>query len=547
MSQKPTYASLLRQVEALRLQSEKLMAAERAIGRQNEYLTALHETSLALLDKLDPQELLQTILERAAALAGAAHGYIFLLAGNGDRMEIQVGMGTFSDQPGLTVRRGEGLSGKVWQTGQPMLVDDYQHWPDRLDDAALNPVHSLVGIPLKQDRSIRGVIGLGHLSPDKRFDQESITMLERFAALALLALEKAQLHAAVLKELAERKKAEKRIRQSEQRYRTFLESSPDPIVVYDMEGLATYINPAFEQTFGMSREEVLGKQIDFVPPEAWHATRSAIKAMLGGRKISLFETQRLTREGKKLDVQLSSCLYMNDQGEPIGNIVTLRDITARKKAERALQNYAETQKVLVREVNHRVKNNLSAIIGMLHMEKDRARAQGAVQYLPALQDLIFRIDGLATVHSLLSASGWRPLEIGELCRQVVNAALKGVPLGKRMQVKVMPSKIQIDSNQAHHLTLIINELATNSMKYAFGNRDEAHIAIDFHQHKRSLTIDFRDDGPGYPAMILQDDVKPSSIGFELIRGIVRRSLNGRVDFSNDKGALARIVFDNALN
>lgn len=547
MNPKPTYESLLRQVDALRLQSEKLMAAERAIGRQNEYLTSLHETSLALLDKLDPQQLLQTILERAAALAGTGHGYIFLPADNGDRMEIRVGMGFFSNQLGLTIQRGKGLGGKVWQTGRPILVDDYQHWPDRLGDGAPNPMQSLVGIPLKQDQRIRGVIGLGHISPDKRFDQESITILERFAALALLSLEKTQLYAAVLKELAERKRAEERIRQSEQRYRNFLESSPDPIVVYNMEGISTYINPAFEQTFGMSRQEVLGKRIDFVPAEAWPETRNAIKAMLDGRKINLFETQRLTKEGKKLDVQLSSCLYMNDQGEPIGNIVTLRDITARKKAERALQNHAETQKVLVREVNHRVKNNLSALIGMLHMERDRAQAQGAAQYLPALQDLISRIDGLATVHSLLSASGWRPLEIYELCRQVVDAALKGAPFGRRMRVKVMPSTIRINSNQAHHLTLIINELATNSMKYAFEGRDEANIAIDFHQHRRCLTIDFRDDGPGYPEMILQDNFKPSTIGFELIRGIARRSLNGRVAFSNDGGALTRIVFTNELD
>jgi len=336
-------------VAELRRQSEKLMTAERAIGRQNEYLTALHETALALLDKLDPQELLQTILERAAALAGTQHGYIFLLAGDGDRMEIQVGMGFFSDQLGLTICKGQGLSGKVWQTGQPMLVDDYQNWSERLAVTALDPVHSVVGIPLKMDQRVRGVIGLGQIEPHKRFDQESITIMERFAGLALLALEKAQLYAKVHQELAERKKAEERIRQSEQRYRNFLESSPDPIVVYDMGGVATYVNPAFEQTFDMARGEVLGKQIDFVPPEAWPETRDAIQVMLSGQKIKLFETQRLTREGRKLDVQLSSCLYMDDRGQPIGNIVTLRDITARKKAERALRDYQDQLEELVQE------------------------------------------------------------------------------------------------------------------------------------------------------------------------------------------------------
>jgi PAS domain-containing protein len=100
----------------------------------------------------------------------------------------------------------------------------------------------------------------------------------------LLALEKASLYSKVTRELAERKKAEARIRESEHRYRNFLESSPDPIVVYNMEGVATYVNPAFEQTFSMSRKELLGKQIDFVPPETWPETRAAIKPCSAARR-----------------------------------------------------------------------------------------------------------------------------------------------------------------------------------------------------------------------------------------------------------------------
>ena len=329
--------------------SRVFLDAEQAIHRQNEYLNTLHETALGLLDKLDTQELLQTILERAAALTGTRHGYIFLRTEKGRRMEIRVGMGLFSNLLGLTVKKGEGLSGQVWETRRPMLVDDYHRWPDRLPDASLDTVHSVVGIPLKQERRVRGVIGLGHDGPQRRFDQESITILERFATLALLALEKAELYTQARKEVLERRRAEERIRESEHRYRNFLESSPDPIVVYDMQGVATYVNPAFEQTFVMSRDSLLGKKIDFVPPEAWPATQEAIQAMLRGQKIKLFETQRLTHDGRKLDIQISSCLYMGDKGKPIGNIVTLRDITARKKAERALRNYQDQLEELVQE------------------------------------------------------------------------------------------------------------------------------------------------------------------------------------------------------
>jgi PAS domain S-box-containing protein len=317
--------------------------------RWNASLRALHETALGLLDKIDKKELLEAIIERAAGLTGTEHGYIYLLEPETQVMRMRLGMGFFSGQLDRSVKKGEGMGGCVWQAERPVLVSDYSSWPGRLKDPALDDLRCIVGIPLKSDQQVQGVIGLAHVDPDRQFDQEDVTVLERFAALALLALEKATLYSKVTRELAERKKAEARIRESEHRYRNFLESSPDPIVVYNMEGVATYVNPAFEQTFSMSRKELLGKQIDFVPPETWPETRAAIQTMLSGKKINLFETQRLTKDGRKLDVQISSCLYMNEKGEHAGNIVTLRDITDRKRAERALQNYQDQLEELVQE------------------------------------------------------------------------------------------------------------------------------------------------------------------------------------------------------
>lgn len=345
----PTHDARRHRATTVHRESERLLAAQREVQRRNEYLDALHATALGLIDKLDPQALLHTILEQAVALTHTHHGYVFLCAPGCDHMEIRVGMGFFSDEVGRKVTYGQGLGGMVWQTGRPVIVDDYRSWPHRLPDAALDPLRCVIGIPLRCDERVRGVIGLGHVEPGHRFDDEDIQLLEQFAALALLALEKAELHMEVRHELNERRKAEARIRESEQRYRNFLESSPDPIVVYDMQGVATYVNPAFEHTFGMSRQELLGKQIDFVPPEAWPETREAIQTMLKGETIKLFETQRLTRDGRKLDVQLSSCLYMDETGKAVGNIVTLRDVTDLKRAELALRRYQDQLEDLVRE------------------------------------------------------------------------------------------------------------------------------------------------------------------------------------------------------
>ncbi len=340
---------LVRQIETLKDESRRLRAAETAFHRQNASLEALHETSLDLIDKLDKEELLEIILERAALLSGTEHGYIYLLEPGEETMQMQVGKGFFKGQLGRRVSIGQGMGGWVWKTEAPVHVEDYTSWPGRLADKILDGLRSIVGIPLKNDRQFLGVIGLAHVELAQRFSNEDIATLQQFAALALIALEKSRLYADVRHELAERKRTEAILRESEGRYRTFLESSPDPIVAYDMQGVATYVNPAFEQTFHLSRDELLGKQIDFVPAESWPETKAAILRMQSGQKINLFETRRLTKEGKVLDIQLSSTLYQGSDGQPVGNIVTLRDISVRKRAEEELDRYRGRLEELVSE------------------------------------------------------------------------------------------------------------------------------------------------------------------------------------------------------
>jgi PAS domain S-box-containing protein len=317
------------------------------LRRRNAYLAALHETAIGLLDLLDKEELLETILYRAALLSGTRHGYIYLIDPDGASLQMQLGMGFFKGQLGRRVKLGEGMGGKVWQVEKPIVVDDYQRWPSRLPDSSLDPLGPVVGIPLKSEKGVLGVIGLARVEKGNRFGEEDVTILGRFAELALLALEKAQLITDARRELKERIETEAFLRHSEQLYRSLLESSPDPVVVYDIEGRATHVNPAFERTFGFAREELLGRQIAFVPEENLPETRAAIESMLSGNTIQLFETKRLTKAGRVLDVQISSRLYNDRDGRPAGNIVILRDISAAKRVEEELRQYHDQLEELV--------------------------------------------------------------------------------------------------------------------------------------------------------------------------------------------------------
>ncbi len=219
-----------------------------------------------------------------------------------------------------------------------------------------------------------------------------------------------------------------------------------------------------------------------------------------------------------------------------------QQMAVRQRAEEKLRKYAETQKVLLLEVNHRVKNNLTAIIGLLYKEQDRAEARGLTDYAKVLDALRNRIEGLSTVHNLLSASGWRPLSLSRLCRELVEAGLRSAPLGVHISMDIEDSPVRVNSNQAHHLTLVINELVINTLKYALSDRDTVGIAVRILREKDDIIVTYRDDGPGYPVAMTKGDFSRSNVGFDLINGIVKESLKGRVILSNDQGAVTKLVF-----
>ena len=164
---------------------------------QNEYLAALHETTVGLISRLDVKELLETLIIRAGQLLNTAHGFIYLLEPGQAEMECKVGVGALNQLVGSRRKPGEGLTGKVWQTGQPLAVNDYDAWPDRMDRFQQDLIRAIMGVPLKSGPQVAGVIGLAHgFESEQAFGEEEIELLSRFAQLASVALDNARLYSA---------------------------------------------------------------------------------------------------------------------------------------------------------------------------------------------------------------------------------------------------------------------------------------------------------------------------------------------------------------
>jgi two-component sensor histidine kinase len=243
-----------------------------------------------------------------------------------------------------------------------------------------------------------------------------------------------------------------------------------------------------------------------------------------------------------------------------------------------------------------------AIIGLMRAERrymptERHLSDEAADAVETtLNRLIQRVNGLVEVHTMLSHSEWAPVRLTDLAEQIIQMALKILPPGRHMHVSVTESPVTLSPRQASNMALVINELATNSVKHALGGRREGHIEVkilavpadnfvDFsllakappfphrksHPHfdlsdsgdrspgsdsdvgdqrgcgasavesESTVLFEYRDDGPGYPEDVL--DLSHHDVGLYLIRRLVTMALQGTLTLINDRGAVAHISFE----
>ena len=204
----PLYVVILRDM------SERI-SAERQLRRQNDELLALHDTTLGLLERFELSALLEAIVTRAGALLDTPHGYLYMHDPGSDTLEVKVATGVFAQQRGSHIRRGEGLAGRVWASGETMTIDNYREWPHRLPALDALNLRAIVNVPIRTRSSFIGVLGLAYQDSLRRPSPAEITLLQRFSRLVSLALDNTQLYAAAQQELAERRRTEAALRDAE--------------------------------------------------------------------------------------------------------------------------------------------------------------------------------------------------------------------------------------------------------------------------------------------------------------------------------------------
>ena len=251
--------SLNRSLSAAKLELRERLRAEEKLQTQANYLTALHETTFGLLNRLELKPLLETILLRTAHLLETPHVGIDLASVDGVVLRQEMGIGVYKQWNGNYTEKGEGLTGKVWESGNTIVVDDYETWEGKISLVSGMGLRSVLGAPLKSGDKILGVLLVASDKPNY-FTSEKVTLLERLAALASLAIDNAHLYESAQKEIRERKLVEDDLRSSEERFRKVFNNSSVAIAIVTLDdGIFLEANQAFWELAGRTPQEALGR------------------------------------------------------------------------------------------------------------------------------------------------------------------------------------------------------------------------------------------------------------------------------------------------
>ncbi|TWG94185.1 PAS domain S-box-containing protein [Mesorhizobium sp. J18] len=239
-----------------------------------------------------------------------------------------------------------------------------------------------------------------------------------------------------------------------------VDSSSDAIVGKTLNSIITTWNPAAQQMFGYTAEEAIGQSILMLVPENRYSEETEIiERIRRGERVETFETIRRRKDGVLIPVSLTISPIRNSKGEIVGASKIARDISATKESERRIR-------LLMREVNHRVKNQFAVILAMIR--ESGKRSASVEEFEERIRD---RIMALSRSHDLLVNAEWSGASLFELVQEQL------VPFGHEAQIALSGPLLTVKPNAVQCLGMAFHELATNSAKYGALSSDVGHVSV----------------------------------------------------------------------
>ena len=469
--------------------------AQRDLEKQLTIFQGLYDLAMAMIAERSLDENLTLVVEKSRQILGTDTSFIALHDEKTDELRWHISSGLVTERfKNLRVRMGHGLAGKVAQSGQWIVVEDYfkEIGSDFQGITREEGLISGIAVPIQIGHTNYGVLFAFNRTKThfSKTDLDTLLLFGNFAAVE-----------------SARKRVQERLQESEERYRklykeskrredlylSFLNSSADAIMVYDLHGKTQYVSPSFIRLFGWTEEEVKGGEIPFVPESERDSEKALFDRVVGGGKaVRDFHTKRNVKDGSTLDVSISGSCYHDYEGNPAGMSVILRDITALKSLERTMRRAVD-------HLSHELRTPLVIIQASLQQlnRQDLPETQRE-QIIERIQRHLDRLGDLqAIVQRIVLAQKYQPEPLR------VDSAIEGIidNLHKKSahrQVKLLTrlEAIETDIIDPNMFEQILRTLVKNAVE---NTPDGGEIIISLTHHPSGTLLQVQDHGVGITA------------------------------------------------
>ena len=335
-------------------------------------------------------------------------------------------------------------------------------------------------------------------------------------------------------DITERKRLEHRFRQA-------VESAPNAIVMVNKEGVILMVNLQTETSFGYPRTELIGQPVEMLVPERFRSAHIGFRQAYLADPVSRpmgagRDLYGVRKDGTEFPVEIGLGLIDDESGVVV--LSSIVDITERKRASDKLKQALNEKEMLLKEVYHRVKNNLQVVSSLINLQAKNVKHEETAALLKQSAD---RVKAMALIHEkLYQSKDLTRIDFNEYIRSLVNHLLfgYGAPPGK-INLNMKIDNIFLDVDTAIPCGLIINELLSNALKHAFPDDRHGEISISFTQDQGEFILIIADNGIGFPPGL--DFKNSSSLGLQLVATLTNQ-LMGHMTLDPADGSVFTLRF-----
>jgi PAS domain S-box-containing protein len=521
-----THIALKQRTDLLEKEVTERKRAENALEQRARQLTLINEIGGRIAAVLD----LDGLLERAAHLIQHSFGYhhvaLFTFDAEHGELIMKAKCGSFAHpyDPDHRLKLNQGLVGWVGTHKEKLLANDVLSdsryvnlYPD-----VVNTLSELT-VPIRVGDEMVGVLDVQSLLRNA-FDDNDLLLIETLAGQVAVAIENARLYKAMERELAERKLAEAALKESEKRYRTLVDTSPDAIFYISLDLRVNFCNQRAAELYGVANPA----EMKSGPWIAKKIARFSKGWSVRGQEFSLSR-----KDGSHFPAEVGASLVVNEMDEPIGIISVVRDVTQRKQLEqysRRTERLTAMSKIAA-ELAHEIKNPLQSIQGNLELVLDfaldpnerQAHLQQCYIELERLIDLSNHLLNLSTPDKTIS----QPIPIAELFQRtlaLVENSFRNVSVEIKVVVPDDFPLITVDPDQMTQVLLILSTNAIEAMPHG------GQLCISAEADDEWIRLSVINDGNLTPAYRLENIFEPfnttnsaaTSLSLPISRNIVQK-------------------------